>query len=164
MGLSTDRVEGIGPLVERARQLQALARHERETSLRRWQQSEKPVLKDHALGLRDCLKVLSKDEAKLQSQIQKLSNVSVKNNPGTSTGFNIIRSKVDLQGRPLPTESLRAERESLLQRLNRVEVAISNAKAEIVGPHREEENDILETKLVALQVRLFLFSLFIFFF
>jgi len=41
----------------------------------------------------------------------------------------------------------------LIQRFNKVEVAISNAKAEIVGPHRDEENDILETKLVALQVR-----------
>lgn len=153
MGVSTDRVEGIGPLVERARQLQAIARHERDSNLKRWQQSEKPVLKDHAIGLKDRLKVLSKEEAKVQSQIQKLSTSSVKNNPGTSTGFNIIRSKVDRLGRPLPTESLRAERESLIQRFNKVEVAISNAKAEIVGPHRDEENDILETKLVALQVR-----------
>jgi hypothetical protein len=119
--------------------------------LQRWQQSEKPVLKELAAGMKETMQVLAKEEAALRRRVNGFAAGSVPNHPGTSTGFNVIRSRVDALGQPLSTDALRAERARLLKTVDVLEVQIASAKAEIMQHRRHEELDIWETKLVALQ-------------
>ena len=150
-------LEGLRPLQTRAYQLQDQALHEQEGRLKRWEQSERPVLRDHALGMKQTLNVLGKEEAILRQRVSNLETSTVKNCPGTSTGFNVIRARVDNCGKPLETESLRRERDRLKASMHKIEAEIANAKAEIAANRRGEEVEIWETKLVAMQVGWLLF-------
>jgi len=141
----------LGPLRVRAQQLQLQAVKEHDASLKRWEQSEKSVLKEHAAGMKDTMQLLAREEAALKQRISGMAATSVKNNPGTSTGFNVIRSRVDSFGRPLATDALRTERDRLLRMIDKLELEIAGAKAEILQHRRSEEVEIWETKLVALQ-------------
>jgi len=143
----------LRPLKVRAFQLQTQAAVEKESRILRWEQSERPVLRDHALGLKETMQLLSREEEQLQQRVASLSASTVQNYPGTSTGFNVIRSRVDSCGRPLEMEALRNERERLKTALHQFEVEIANAKAEISANQRKDEVEIWETKLVAMQVR-----------
>lgn len=143
----------LRPLKVRAFQLQKQATLEHESRVLRWEQSERPVLRDHALGLKETMQLLSREEEQLQQRVANLSASTVQNCPGTSTGFNVIRSRVDSCGRPLEMEALRNERERLITALHKFEVEIANAKAEISANQRRDEVEIWETKLVAMQVR-----------
>jgi len=147
-----EAVAALGPLKARAYQLQVHMQNERAARLKRWEQSEKTILKEHAAGLKETMKLLGREEAALQQRVANLASKSVRNHPGTSTGFNVIRARVDAFGKPLPTEALRAERDRLKRSLAKIEVDIANAKAEITQHRRLEEAEIWETKLVALQV------------
>ena len=144
--------DALGPLRVRAQQLQVQATKERDAALQRWSQSEKPVLKEHATGMKQTMQLLAKEEAALQQRVASLTATTVRNHPGTSTGFNVIRARVDAFGRPLSTEALKAERERLRRNLDTLDVEIAGAKAEITQHRRTEEEEIWETKLVALQV------------
>ena len=135
-----EALSALAPLRVRAQQLQVQATRERDASLQRWTQSEKPVLKEHAAGMKQTMQLLAKEEEALQHRVASMSASTVKNNPGTSTGFNVIRARVDAFGRPLST-------------LDTIDFDIAGAKAEINQHRRSEEADIWETKLVALQVR-----------
>jgi len=148
-----DALAALGPLRVRAQQLQLQASKEQDAALQRWEQSERPVLKEHAAGMKDTLQLLAREEAALQQRVAGLSTTTVKNNPGTSTGFNVIRARVDAFGKPLTTDVLRTERARLLLTIDKLEVEIAGAKAEITQHRRFEEVEIWETKLVALQVR-----------
>lgn len=142
----------LAPLRARVQQLQSQAEREREAALQRWTQSEKPVLKEHAAGLKQTMQLLAKEEAALKQRVESLSTSTVRNHPGTSTGFNVIRARVDAFGRPLSTEALHAEKDRLKRHLAKMDVEIAAAKAEITQHRRTEEEEIWETKLVALQV------------
>ena len=148
-----EALAALGPLRVRAHQLQQQAAREHEAAEQRWQQSEKPVLKEHAAGMKQTLQLLTEEEAALQARVASFSTNSVPNHPGTSTGFNVIRARVDAFGKPLSTDALRAERDRLLKTIDTLEVEIAGAKAEITQHRRLEELEIWETKLVALQVR-----------
>eukprot|EP00890_Picochlorum_soloecismus_P005506 jgi/Picsp_1/5957/NSC_03313-R1_hypothetical protein CHLNCDRAFT_56574 [Chlorella variabilis] len=141
----------LRPLKVRAFQLQKQATLDQESRLLRWEQSERPVLRDHALGLKETMQLLSREEEQLQQRVANLSASTVQNCPGTSTGFNVIRSRVDSCGRPLEMEALRNERERLKTALHKFEVEIANAKAEILANQKRDEVEIWETKLVAMQ-------------
>lgn len=141
----------ITPLRMRARELQQQAVQDGEAALRRWEQSERPVLKEHATGMRDTLHVLTKEHEVLRQRVAELTPMSIRNHPGTSTGFNVIRARTDDKGKPLAMDELRAERDRLLRTLDSLEVDIAAVKAEIMAARRSEEHDIWETKLVALQ-------------
>lgn len=147
----TDAVAALGPLRVRAHQLQHQIMKEQEAALRRWEQSEKPVLKELAAGMKDTLQVLTREEASLKKHVAGLTTASIRNHPGTSTGFNVIRARVDAYGQPLPTNALVIEKERLLKAIDKLEVEIAGAKAEITQHRRSEEAEIWETKLVALQ-------------
>jgi hypothetical protein len=147
-----EAIQALAPLRVRAHQLQAQALRDREASIARWTQSEEPVLKDAAAGLKQTMQLLAKEEAALQARVSSLAASTVRNHPGTSTGFNVIRARVDAYGRPLPTEALRAERDRLKRNLDTMDAEIAAAKAEITQHRRTDEAEIWETKLVALQV------------
>jgi phosphoenolpyruvate-protein kinase (PTS system EI component) len=98
------------------------------------------------------MQLLAKEEAVLKQRVANLENSSIRNCPGTSTGFNVIRSRVDTCGRPLETEALRKERERLATALRKFDAEIASAKAEIATNTRKDEIEIWETKLVAMQV------------
>ncbi|KAH7615566.1 hypothetical protein Ndes2526B_g09687 [Nannochloris sp. 'desiccata'] len=146
-----EALSALAPLRVRAQQLQVQATRDRDDALQRWSQSEKPVLKEHAAGMKQTMQLLAKEEEALQHRVLNLSASTVKNNPGTSTGFNVIRARVDAFGRPLSTEALQAERDRLRRTLDTLDFDIAGAKAEINQHRRSEEADIWETKLVALQ-------------
>lgn len=146
-----EAMRAIAPLRLHATELQQRAVTEHEAALKRWEQSERPVLKEHASGMRDTLQVLMKEHDSLRNRIASMSSTSVRNHPGTSTGFNVIRSRTDSMGQPLSTEELRKEKERLSRSLDSLEVDIAAVKAEIMADRRSEEHDIWETKLVALQ-------------
>jgi hypothetical protein len=148
-----EALSALVPLRVRAQQLQVQATRERDAALQRWSQSEKPVLKEHAAGMKQTMQLLTKEEEALQHRVSNISASTVKNNPGTSTGFNVIRARVDAFGRPLSTEALQVERDRLRRTLDTLDFDIAGAKAEINQHRRSEEADIWETKLVALQVR-----------
>ena len=148
-----EALAALGPIRVRAQQLQLQAVREREQAVQRWSQSEKPVLKEHAAGMKQTMQLLAKEETLLQQRVASLTASTVRNHPGTSTGFNVIRSRVDSFGRPLATEALMAERDRLRKTLATLDVQIAGAKAEITQHRRSEEAEIWETKLVALQVR-----------
>ena len=148
-----DALAALGPLRVRVHQLQLQASREHEAAVQRWQQSEKPVLKEHAAGMKETLAVLAREEAALRRRVDGFAASSVPNHPGTSTGFNVIRARVDACGQPLATDALRAERDRLVKTIDILEVEVASAKAEIMQHRRHEELDIWETKLVALQVR-----------
>ena len=148
-----EAIEALAPLRVRAAQLQAQALREREAAIARWTHSEKPVLKEAATGLKQTMQLLAKEEAALQARVSSLAASTVRNHPGTSTGFNVIRARVDACGRPLATEALRAERDRLKRTLDTLDLEIAGAKSEITQHRRSEEAEIWETKLVALQVR-----------
>ncbi len=61
------------------------------------------------------------------------------------------RARVTSDGRPLPTDELRVERDRLTTALNQLAIDIAAAKAEIQSQRRAEEIEIWETQLVALQ-------------
>lgn len=147
-----EAVEALKPLRVRAKQLQVQADQEHEASVQRWKQSERPVLKEHGDSLKQTLHILIQEEATLKSKIANLSTNAVPNHPGTTTGFNVIRSRTDTQGQPLTTDALRQERDRLLKVVDSLELVIAEAKAEITHHHRRNEDEIWETKLVALQV------------
>ena len=122
-----------------------------------WEQIERPVLWEHAIGMKRAMQVLAKEEETLQARISNLETSTVRNCPSTRTGFNVIRSRVDGCGRPLETEALRRERDRLAGTLCKFDAEIASAKAEIgsllgsARGNRAEEVEIWETKLVAMQ-------------
>jgi hypothetical protein len=146
-----EALEASRPLRVRALQLQQQAARERAAALARWEQSEKPVLREHAAGLAEALAVLAREEEALRARMAATASSAVPSHPGTSTGFNVIRARADAAGRPLDTGALRAERDRLARALNALSAEIAGAKAEITGGRRAEELEIWETKLVALQ-------------
>jgi hypothetical protein len=147
-----EAVQALRPLRIRAQQLQTQAAQELEAAQQRWKQSEKPVLKEHAAGLKETLQILVQEETILSQRIANLSTTAVPNHPGTTTGFNVIRARTDAEGQPLATDALRTERDRLLKALDTMEIAIAEAKAKITQHNRRNEEEIWETKLVALQV------------
>lgn len=157
----SDAVEALKPLRVRAHQLQNQAAQDYDTQSQRWKQSEKPVLKEHAAGLKNVLQVLIKEEQNLAQRIANLTTSAVPNHPGTTTGFNVIRARTDAEGEPLSTTALRQERDRLLKAFDAMEIHIAEAKAEITKHGRHNEEEIWETKLVALQVCLLLSRLII---
>ena len=153
MGTFEDSLAALGPLRVRAQQLQVQAAREREAAFQRWSQSEKPVLKEHAAGMKETMQLLAKEEEALQQRVSSISASTIRNHPGTSTGFNVIRARVDALGRPLSTEALKTERDRLKRTLDTIDLGVAGAKAEINQHRRSDEAEIWETKLVALQVR-----------
>ncbi len=145
-------VDSLRPLQVRAGQIQSQAMKDQASRIVEWEQSERPVLRDHAVGMKRTMQLLAKEEAVLKQRVANLESSSVRNCPGTSTGFNVIRSRVDTCGRPLETEALKSERERLAAALRKFDVEIASAKAEIATNTRKDEIEIWETKLVAMQV------------
>eukprot|EP00889_Picochlorum_renovo_P004243 jgi/Picre1/31273/NNA_006627.t1 len=137
-------VDAVRPLQVRASQIQSQAVKDQESRVQRWEHSEKPVLRDHAMGLKETMQLLAKEEVVLKQRVSDLETSTVRNHPGTSTGFNVIRSRVDSCGKPLETESLKKERDRLLAALRKFDAEIASAKAEI-ATYGEW------TKLVAMQ-------------
>jgi hypothetical protein len=146
-----EAMAALAPLRVRAQQLQSQAAREQEAGLHRWEQSERPVLKEHAAGMKDTLQLLLREHDALRKRVAGLEASSVRNHPGTTTGFNVIRARTDAVGQPLTTEALKNEKERLLRTVDTLEVEIAAAKAEIMLHRRSDEHDIWETKLVALQ-------------
>lgn len=145
-------MDSLRPLLVRASQIQTQAVKDQGARVLRWEQSERSVLRDHAVGMKQTMQLLAKEEAVLKQRVAQLEMSSVKNCPGTSTGFNVIRSRVDGCGRPLETDALRRERDRLATALRRFDAEIASAKAEIACNERKDEVEIWETKLVAMQV------------
>lgn len=145
-------VDSLKPLQVRAGQIQSQEIKDQASRILQWEQSERPVLRDHAVGMKRTMQLLAKEEAALKLRVANLENSSVRNCPGTSTGFNVIRSRVDTCGRPLETEALKSERDRLATALRKFDADIASAKAEIAMNTRKDEIEIWETKLVAMQV------------
>lgn len=145
-------VDSLKPFQVRASQIQSQAVKDQACRIAEWEQSERPVLRDHAVGMKRTMQLLAKEEAVLKQRVANLESTSVRNCPGTSTGFNVIRSRVDTCGRPLETEALKRERERLAVALRKFDADIASAKAEIACNNRRDEIEIWETKLVAMQV------------
>lgn len=139
------------PLRDRAAALYAAAKERTQAEQQRWQQSEKPVLKQYARGLKETLALQHQALAAQQAKVASLAAAGG-GDAGVHTGFNVIRARVTSDGRPFPTEELKAERERLARALNQLAIDVAAAKAEIQGQRRKEEVDIWETQLVALQV------------
>lgn len=145
-------VDSLKPLQVRSCQLQSQTEKDQAARIVEWEQSERPVLRDLAVGMKRTMQLLAKEEAILKQRVSNLESSSIRNCPGTSTGFNVIRSRVDTCGRPLETEALKAERERLASALRKFDADIASSKAEIASNNRTDEIEIWETKLVALQV------------
>lgn len=142
----------LEPLIARAKELQSQSIREQEAALQRWIVSEKPVLKEHAQGLKESMSILAKEETVLQESVDQFSTAAVPNHPGTTTGFNVIRSRIDTFGRPLSMEALYSEKERLTKALEKLNIDLASARSEITTQKRRwEEQEIWETKLVALQ-------------
>lgn len=147
-----DFTEALEPLRARARELQLQSIKEQDSALQRWIASEKPVLKEHAHGLKESMTVLTKEEALLKDRVSNLSTNAVPNQPGITTGFNVIRSRTDAAGQPLSIDALKIERTRLSAAVEKLNIDLAAARAEITDQTRRcEEQEIWETKLVALQ-------------
>jgi hypothetical protein len=147
-----DFTEALEPLRARARELQFHSIKEQDLALQRWIASEKPVLKEHAHGLKESMTVLTKEEALLKDRVSNLSINAVPNQPGITTGFNVIRSRTDAAGQPLSIDALKTERTRLSAAVEKLNIDLAAARAEITDQTRRcEEQEIWETKLVALQ-------------
>ena len=150
-------VDSLRPLQVRASNIQAAEARDQATRVAEWEQIERPVLWEHAIGMKRAMQVLAKEEGALQARISNLETSTVRNCPSTRTGFNVIRSRVDGCGRPLETEALRRERDRLAGALCKFDAEIASAKAEIgvllgsARGNKAEEVEIWETKLVAMQ-------------
>jgi hypothetical protein len=147
-----DFTEALEPLRARARELQLQSIKEQDSALQRWIASEKPVLREHAHGLKESMTVLTKEEALLKDRVSNLSTNAVPNQPGITTGFNVIRSRTDAAGQPLSIDALKTERTRLSAAVEKLNIDLAAARAEITDQTRRcEEQEIWETKLVALQ-------------
>lgn len=150
----------LEPLRRKARAVEAQRVLEQEAAVRRWQQSERPALKDFAHTLRETETIQRSEIKQLQQRLREFTSSEVPNQPSSggpqphrvTTGFNVIRSRAGADGKPLPTDALRAERQRLIDTLAQLNVEIASAKAELTDQRRLEEQEIWETKLVALQV------------
>jgi hypothetical protein len=150
-------VDSLRPLQVRASNIQAAEARDQAARVAEWEEIERPVLWEHAIGMKRAMQVLAKEEGALQARISNLETSTVRNCPSTRTGFNVIRSRVDGCGRPLETEALRRERDRLAGALCKFDAEIASAKAEIglllgsTRGNKAEEVEIWETKLVAMQ-------------
>ena len=150
-------VDSLRPLQVRAANIQAQQVDESVARVGQWEAVERPVLWEHAVGMKEAMSVLMREAETLKARVEGLEVGGVRNCPGTRTGFNVIRSRVDGCGRPLETEVLRKERERLGVALCKFDAEIAQAKAEIgvllssERPTAQEEVEIWETKLVAMQ-------------
>ena len=150
-------VDSLRPLQARARNIESQQAGDQLQRVHQWEQVERPVLWEHAVGMKEAMNVLLRETEALKGRVSSLSVGGVVNCPGTRTGFNVIRSRVDGCGRPLETEVLRKERERLGVALCKFDADIAQAKAEIGvllmsdRVNRQEEVEIWETKLVAMQ-------------
>jgi len=150
-------VDSLRPLQARARNIESQQAGDQLQRVHQWEQVERPVLWEHAMGMKEAMNVLLREMEALKGRVSSLSVGGVVNCPGTRTGFNVIRSRVDGCGRPLETDVLRKERERLGVALCKFDAEIAQAKAEIGvllmsdRLNRQEEVEIWETKLVAMQ-------------
>lgn len=154
-------MEALAPLRKRARALEARRVQEQEAAIGRWQESEKPALKEFAHTLKETEHIQRGEIAQLQARLKEFAKHEL-NHPTSSggpqptrvtAGFNVIRARAGPDGQPLATEALRVERQRLVDTLAQLNVQIAAAKAELTEQRRLEEQEIWETKLVALQVR-----------
>jgi hypothetical protein len=153
MGSYRDILPSLLPLRNRAHKVQAQAAQSREAELARWSSTDKSALKEQTASLKEALQVLAKEEEALTKKVSSLATTTISSHPGTTTGFNVIRSRVDAKGQPLGIDALRGERQRLVTALDQINIDIAAAKSEVMQHRRWEEQDIWETKLVALQVR-----------
>lgn len=149
------------PLRQRALALQQQCEREQEAAIARWRHSEKPALKEFAHTLRETEKIQLAELELLKQRVAGMATTELASQPGgkgvappsqrVTTGFNVIRSRVGSDGEPLSVEALRQEKERLTDTLAHLNVAVAGAKAEVTQHRRVEEQEIWETKLVALQ-------------
>ncbi|PSC68967.1 hypothetical protein C2E20_7463 [Micractinium conductrix] len=147
-------MDSLGPLRARAIQLEAAAARERNVALHNYETSARPALKQQAASLKESLSILIQEEAAQRERLEGLRGGQAVAGaaPGVTTGFNVIQSRTDADGRALPIEELRAERQRLVDTLAALGAQVEAAKAEVTRPGaRPADREIWETQLVALQ-------------
>jgi len=64
-----------------------------------------------------------------------------------------VQSRAGQDGAPLPTESLMAERDRLVNALEHVDVQIAGARTDLQRLARSDEQELCESRLIILQAR-----------